>query len=68
MILGYAATLFSRGKIVVDITPPTILTGDNIQLSMPSTVVVCIPLLFEDGSEIEINVSFREDILSTQKY
>ena len=62
MILGYTATLFSREKIVVDITPPTILTGDNIQLSMPNTVVVCIPLLFEDDSQIEINVSFVEDI------
>ena len=62
MILGYTATLFSREKIVVDITPPTILTGDNIQLSMPNTVVVCIPLLFEDDSQIEISVSFVEDI------
>jgi len=62
MILGYAATLFSREKIVVDITPPTILTGDNIQFSMPNTFVVCIPLLFDDESQIEINVSFAEDI------
>ena len=56
MILGYTATLFSRNNIVVDITPPTILTGDNIQLSIPKTVVVCIPLIFEDESQIEINV------------
>lgn len=44
IILGYTATLFSRGDIFVDITPPTILTGDNIELSIPNTVVVCIPL------------------------
>lgn len=62
MILGRTATLFSRGNIVVDITPPTILTGDNIELSIPNTVVVCIPLLFEDGSQIEINVSFADDL------
>jgi len=62
MILGFTATLFSREKIIVDITPPTILTGDNIELSMPNTVVVCIPLIFEDDSQIEINVSFVEDI------
>ncbi|MDR3542805.1 MAG: chemotaxis protein CheX [Desulfosporosinus sp.] len=67
MILGYAATLFSRGKIVVDITPPTILTGDNIQLSIPNTVVICIPLIFEDDSQIEINVSFVEDILNKSR-
>ncbi len=62
MILGYTATIFSRENIVVDITPPTILTGDNIELSIPNTVVVCIPLLFEDDTQIEINVSFAEDI------
>ena len=62
MILGYTATLFSKEKIIVDITPPTILTGDNIQLSIPNTLVVCIPLLFEDDSQIEINVSFVEEI------
>ena len=62
MILGYTATLFSREKIVVDITPPTIMSGDNIQFSVPNTVVVCIPLLFEDESKIELNVSFVENI------
>lgn len=62
MILGHTATLFSKQKIDVDITPPTILTGDNIQVSIPNTVVVCIPLIFEDGSQIEINVSIAEDI------
>ena len=63
MILGHTATLFSKGNIVVDITPPTILTGDNIELSIPNTTVVCIPLIFEDDSQIEINVSFIEDII-----
>lgn len=62
MILGYTSTLFSREKIIVDITPPTILSGDNIELSIPNTVVVCIPLLFEDESQIEINVSVAEDL------
>ncbi|SDG69071.1 chemotaxis protein CheX [Desulfosporosinus hippei] len=62
MILGHTATLFSRKEIIVDITPPTILTGDNIQFSIPNTVVVCIPLIFEDESQIQINVSFAENV------
>nr|WP_282432679.1 chemotaxis protein CheX [Desulfosporosinus sp. HMP52] len=61
MTLGYTATLFSKENIVVDITPPTILTGDNIELSIPNTVVMCISLLFEDGSQIEINVLVAEE-------
>jgi chemotaxis protein CheX len=63
MILGHTATLFSRENIVLDITPPTILSGDNLELSIPNTVVVCIPLLFEDNTQIEINVSYIENIL-----
>lgn len=62
MILGHTATLFSRENITLDITPPTILTGDNIELSIPNSVVVCIPLFFKDNSQIEINVSYVEDI------
>lgn len=62
MILGYTSTLFYKENINVDITPPTILTGDNIQLSVPKTNVVCLPFIFEDELHMEINLSFAEDI------
>jgi len=61
MILGNTATLFSKKNIHIDITPPTILTGDNIELSIHQTVIVCVPLEFDDGSKIEIDISYRDN-------
>lgn len=58
MILGNTATIFGQNDISIDITPPTILTGDNIQLSVHKSVIVCIPLIFEDGSKMEIDISY----------
>lgn len=58
MILGNTATLFSRKGINIDITPPTILTGDNMQLTVHKSVIVCVPLLFEDDTKIEIDISY----------
>lgn len=60
MILGNAATLFSQKKKNIDITPPTILTGDNIKISPHKNIIVCIPLKFEGGEVIEIDISYIE--------
>jgi chemotaxis protein CheX len=58
MILGNTATLFSQKGVNVDITPPTIFTGNNMELSVHKSVVVCVPLLFNDGTKIEIDISY----------
>jgi chemotaxis protein CheX len=58
MILGNTATLFSKKKINIDITPPAILTGDNLELSVHKSIIVCIPILLEDGNRIEIDISY----------
>lgn len=61
MILGNTAMIFSRNNINIDITPPTVLTGSNIQLTPTKTVVVCIPLLVEDNSNIDLDISYVEN-------
>ncbi|MDF2984948.1 MAG: CheC protein [Eubacterium sp.] len=58
MILGNTATIFSTKGINIDITPPTILTGQNIEMSIHRSVVVCIPLVFDDGDSIHIDISY----------
>lgn len=58
MILGNTATLFSQNGLHIDITPPTLMTGSNIQLSIHRSVIVCIPLLFEGGDGIELDISY----------
>lgn len=58
MILGNTAMIFSQKNINIDITPPTVLTGENMQLSPTKTVVVCIPLILENNCKIEIDISY----------
>ncbi len=60
MILGNTATIFSQKGINIDITPPTIFVGDNIQMSVHKSVVVCVPLILEDGSQIQIDISYMD--------
>lgn len=58
MILGNTATVFSQKGINIDITPPTILIGDNIELTVHKSLIVCVPILFEDGTKVEIDISY----------
>jgi len=58
MILGNAATIFSTKGIGIDITPPTMCSGDVV-FSSTYVTNVCVPLVLEDGNEIEINVSVK---------
>lgn len=60
MILGNAASIFATNKIAIDITPPTVLTGENMQFSPSKSVVVCVPLEFSDEDHIDIDISYRE--------
>jgi chemotaxis protein CheX len=60
MILGNAATiLFSKG-IQVDITPPSIMLGDNMLISIPKMTTVCIPLNFTTGGTMELDIAAVE--------
>ncbi|MDF2596018.1 MAG: CheC protein [Clostridia bacterium] len=61
MILGNAASIFYKNSIAVDITPPTVLTGDNMQFSLSKSVVVCIPLEFDKENSIDIDITYKEN-------
>lgn len=57
MILGNTATIFFNTGISIDITPPTLLTGDNIKISTNKIKTVCIPLNIVGGGLIDIDVA-----------
>lgn len=57
MLTANAATCFSKLGIVIDISTPTLLYGDNILLNMSSNQVLCIELLADD-IPICINIAF----------
>jgi len=60
MILGNAATiLFNRG-ISVEITPPSLLMGDNMQVSSDKLKIICIPLILDNENVIEIDISIEK--------
>jgi len=61
MILGNAATIFSNNKIVIDITPPSILIGKDMTVSTVKGDFISIPLnLKESGIGFEVNVCLVE--------
>jgi chemotaxis protein CheX len=61
MIMGNTATIFYGKGMKIDITPPTILTGDNMQFSTNKTTNVTVPIILSIGGVIEIDVSFLEN-------
>jgi len=67
MILGNAAGIFSKNKINIDITPPIVFTGENIELSISNSVIICIPLVFVDGKCLEIDLTYIEKAAIGQK-
>lgn len=60
MIMGNTANLFYQKNISIDITPPTLLTGENMEFSQSKSVVVSIPLMFDNGENMIIDISYRE--------
>lgn len=60
MILGNTANIFYSNNINIDITPPTLMTGENMEFSQSNALTVCVPLQFEDGYEINIDISYKE--------
>lgn len=53
MIMGQVCTAFSNQQIYIDITPPTLLTGNNIELTFSQ-----MPLLSIKFSDEELEVDF----------
>lgn len=61
MILGNTANIFSKNKINIEITPPTLLTGQNLQFGPSKSVIICIPFEFGNGETMDIDISYKEN-------
>ncbi len=48
MIMGNAATILSNNNVLIDITPPTIITGPTT-IASPESTVFQVPLQFNDS-------------------
>lgn len=57
MILGNAATILYNRGIGVEITPPSFLMGENMEISSSKMKTISIPLILEDENTLEIDIS-----------
>lgn len=60
MILGNTATILYNKGIGIEITPPSFLMGDNMQISPTKMKTICIPLILGDNKQLEIDISVIE--------
>ncbi|MEL7563474.1 MAG: chemotaxis protein CheX [Dehalobacterium sp.] len=61
MILGNTSTIFESKNISIDITPPSLLMGERIEMSNRVATIV-VPLELEGIGTVSINVSAEEII------
>ncbi len=59
MIMGNAATLLYNNGTNIDITPPTLMIGENLKISTTETKTLCVPLTSELG-DLDINLSTKD--------
>lgn len=57
MMLGTAATILANNELLIDITPPTLLTGTNMKIFSNQEQTICVPLISEQGGTVEINIT-----------
>jgi chemotaxis protein CheX len=62
VILGNAATLFYNRGITIQITPPSLMMGNNIQISTPNMKILSIPLILSTGGKIEMDIALAEAV------
>lgn len=59
MIMGNSATLLFNDGCVVDITPPTLMIGQHIEVSAGNMKTITVPLTSSVG-EVLLNISTKE--------
>ncbi|NMA66409.1 MAG: chemotaxis protein CheX [Clostridiaceae bacterium] len=60
MIMGNTATLLSGKGVGVEITPPSLLTGEKLTIAPANMKTISIPLKIGSENMMEINVSLEE--------
>jgi chemotaxis protein CheX len=60
MICGNAMSFFSNDGISLDITPPTLIMGKQIEISAGKMSVLSIPIILNLTNQIEMNIVFED--------
>lgn len=59
MIMGNTATLLFNAGVNIDITPPTLMMGQKMQISSAGMKTIGVPLMCDIG-EITVDISVKE--------
>ncbi|HBR03656.1 MAG TPA: chemotaxis protein CheX [Ruminiclostridium sp.] len=59
MIMGNTATLLASRGIGIEITPPSLLMGENLTITPANMSTICVPLELGKGDTMEIDVSIE---------
>lgn len=59
IITGQASVGFSEMGLDIDITPPKVIVGQEVQIYIPETVTLCVPMQLGERYIIDVNVSLR---------
>ncbi|HEX3030500.1 MAG TPA: chemotaxis protein CheX [Clostridia bacterium] len=60
MILGNTATILYNKGVGIEITPPSLVLGDNLQISASKMKTICIPLNLGDDKMMELDISVAD--------
>lgn len=60
MILGNTATILYNKGVGIEITPPSLLMGDNMQITPSKMKTVCVPLILSENNVMEIDISIMD--------
>ena len=61
MILGNTATILYNKGIGIEITPPSFVMGDNLQISTNKMRTVCVPLHLGNERRMDIDITVADD-------
>lgn len=60
MILGNTATILYNKGIGIEITPPSFIMGDNLQISTNKMKTVCVPLHLGEDMRLDIDITVED--------
>lgn len=61
MILGNTATILYNKGIMIEITPPSFVMGDNLQISTNKMKTVCVPLHLGEERRLDIDITIANE-------
>ncbi|NLO38798.1 MAG: chemotaxis protein CheX [Ruminiclostridium sp.] len=60
MIMGNTATILANKGIGIEITPPSLLTGERIKISSAGMQTICVPLELGEDKRVSLDIAIEK--------